>query len=102
MTDIAAIGGRATERLDPVVRSGRREDARIEDTATATARTQRGEDRVEVSRVAQYLRRLSDLPAIREDLIARVREQIESGAYDTPERLDRALDELIAEQAPDR
>jgi len=103
MTDISAIGGNSVGqiagRIDPVVRSGRRADARVEDTTAAATGTQRGEDRVEVSRVAQYLRRLSDLPAIREDLVARVREEIETGVYDSSERLDGALDELIAEQS---
>lgn len=99
MTDIAAIGGRVAGRIDPSVRTGRQTDAPIEDTRSDASRPARGTDRVEVSRMAQYLRQLSDLPAIRVELVARVRDQIDSGVYDTPTKLQSALDELIDEHA---
>lgn len=55
----------------------------------------RGEDRVEVSSMALYLGQLRTLPEIRQDLVDSVRSQIADGSYDTPERLDSALDEMI-------
>jgi hypothetical protein len=36
-------------------------------------------------------------PDIRHDLVARVRQEIAAGEYDTPEKLDRALDRLLNE-----
>lgn len=57
----------------------------------------RGEDRVEVSALAQSLARLKQEPPVRQDLIDRVRAEIEAGAYDTPERLDVAVDRILRE-----
>jgi len=34
-------------------------------------------------------------PAIRTDLVARVRREIAEGTYDTPEKLDLALERLL-------
>lgn len=36
-----------------------------------------------------------DDPAIRKDLVARVRREIEAGTYDTEEKWDAALDRLL-------
>jgi negative regulator of flagellin synthesis FlgM len=55
---------------------------------------------VEVSALAQSLSRLNTDPPVRQDLIDRVRAEIEAGVYDTPERLDRAVDRLLAEIDP--
>lgn len=43
--------------------------------------------------------RYKDLPPARDELVARLRREIESGRYDTPERLDAALDRLIGRAA---
>lgn len=47
-------------------------------------------DQVELSSAA----RNSSRDAIRTDLVARIREEIKNGTYETPERLDAALDGL--------
>lgn len=65
--------------------------------ATAPAGAQRSEDAVEISRHAQLLSRLRELPAIREDLVQQARARIASGEYDTPETLDRVIERLADE-----
>jgi hypothetical protein len=40
-------------------------------------------------------------PDIRHDLVARVRREIQAGTYDTPEKLQAALDRLAARLALD-
>lgn len=76
-------------------------------TAGPTQRGAQGADRVEISPAAQEAARLAeaaearaaekaDAP-IRADLVARLRSEIDSGAYETPEKLDAALDRLMDE-----
>lgn len=104
MTDIAPIGGGLVGRLTPIeqpeaasdVTSGRR--ARLTGDETKTARAVRGADRVEVSRMASLLNQLRELPDIREDLVRRVRDQIAAGAYDTPERIEGAINGILGEE----
>jgi len=55
----------------------------------------RAPDQVEVSVMATYLGKLAQLPTIRRDLVASVRDQIAAGTYDTPEKLDSALGEMM-------
>jgi len=54
----------------------------------------RRNDEAEISVVGRMLSRLSDLP-IRQDLVDRVREEIAAGTYDTPEKLQAAVDSLL-------
>ena len=48
--------------------------------------TQRGSDQVELSRTAQLLSKLAELPA-----------EIDAGTYETPEKLDAAIDAMAYE-----
>lgn len=57
----------------------------------------RPSDRLELSDRAVLLSRLRDLPAVRADLIQRVRSEIDTGAYDTPDKLDAAVSALVDE-----
>lgn len=57
----------------------------------------RGADRVELSEMAKYLSMLKELPEVRQDLVERVRQEIETGEYETPERLEQAAEEVIRE-----
>ena len=59
----------------------------------------RGQDRVEVSALAQSLSRLNQEPPVRQELIDRVRAQIEAGTYDTPERVDAAIDNFLRDHS---
>lgn len=54
----------------------------------------RAADRVEFSDMARYLNMLNELPEVRADLVQRVRDEIESGTYDTPERFEAAIEQL--------
>ncbi len=53
------------------------------------------EDRVELSDRAKWLDKLRQLPEVRQDLIDRIKEEIDRGTYDTPGRLEGALEQLI-------
>jgi anti-sigma28 factor (negative regulator of flagellin synthesis) len=54
---------------------------------------------VEVSALAlaQSLSRLNQEPPVRQELIDRVRAEIETGNYETPERIDGAIDNILRE-----
>lgn len=52
-------------------------------------------DHVEVSEVATYLNKLRQLPAVRQDLVESIRAQIAADTYDTPEKFDAAIEELL-------
>jgi anti-sigma28 factor (negative regulator of flagellin synthesis) len=52
---------------------------------------------VEVSSLARSLSRLTSDEPVRQDLIDRVRSEIESGSYETPEKIDGAVDGLLRE-----
>jgi negative regulator of flagellin synthesis FlgM len=57
----------------------------------------RPSDRVELSDRARLLSKLAALPEVRQDLIDDIRARIVAGTYDTPERLEDALDAMISE-----
>jgi anti-sigma28 factor (negative regulator of flagellin synthesis) len=92
MSEVSPVGDVQLGRIDAESRVTR---SRTE--VTSEARADRASDRVDVSPVARYLNRLNDLPEIRESLVSRIREQIEAGSYETPERLSSAIDQLIDE-----
>lgn len=62
-------------------------------------RINRSGDQVELSDRAVLLSRLRELPPVRQGLIDQVRAAIERGEYDTPEKLDAAIEKMINEQA---
>ena len=62
-----------------------------------TTETPREADQLDISPQADLVSRIRDLPDIRADRVASIRAQIESGAYETDEKLDIALDRLLDE-----
>ncbi len=58
-----------------------------------------GADQLDISHEADLVSRARDLPDIRADRVAEIRAQIESGIYETEEKLDIALDRLLDELA---
>ena len=66
--------------------------------ATESPRIDRGGDQVELSDRAVLLSRLRELPPVRQGLIDQVRAAIERGDYDTPEKLDAAIEKMLSEQ----
>ena len=53
-------------------------------------------DRIEISELGQFMSRLAELPDIRVEKVARVRASILRGDYETPEKLDKAIEKLVA------
>lgn len=87
MSDISPIGRSSA--------AGQAYGGRQASSNAKPAGAQRGDDRVELSQKAQLLNRLAELPDVRHDLVARVRAEIEAGTYETPEKIDKAIDGLI-------
>lgn len=85
MSDIAPINGRSYASTPPApLRSLREVEA---------PRRSIG-DAVELSDRARYLARLKQLPDVRADLVERVRSEIAAGTYETPEKIEAALERL--------
>ena len=63
-------------------------------TPTADHGATRG-DKVELSPHARLMDQIRQLPEVRKDLIDRIKHEIEAGTYDTPEKLDAAVAELL-------
>ncbi|MFW6059912.1 MAG: flagellar biosynthesis anti-sigma factor FlgM [Phycisphaeraceae bacterium] len=90
MSDISPIGRPGPAALG---RAGKTPPRVPEATEQA-----RGRDHVELSRTAQLLSKIHELPDVRQDVVERVRAEIESGRYDTPGRLETALQRLMEEE----
>jgi len=58
-----------------------------------------GVDQLDISPEADFVAQARDLPEIREDRVAAIRAQIESGVYETADKLDVALSRLLDEIA---
>ncbi|GIX02093.1 MAG: flagellar biosynthesis anti-sigma factor FlgM [Thermogutta sp.] len=55
------------------------------------------QDEVQISELGQLLDKVHELPDIRADLVARIRQEIAAGTYETEEKLSIALDRLLDE-----
>lgn len=62
-----------------------------------TPATNRAADRVELSDHAKLLDRLRQLPDVRQNLVDRIRQEITNGTYETPGKLDNAIDGVFKE-----
>ena len=89
MSEINPITAGPVGRVSSISTSSGR-DAHVAEDATV----RRGTDRVEVSQMALYLNKLKDLP-VRQDLVDTVRQQISEGTYDTPDKVDAAIGEIL-------
>jgi flagellar biosynthesis anti-sigma factor FlgM len=56
-------------------------------------------DRVEISAAADLVSRVHDLPDVRSDKVAGIRQQIEAGTYETEAKLEIAVGRLLDELA---
>ena len=57
---------------------------------------------MEISATAAALAaKVQEVPDIRADLVARVKAEIEAGTYETPERLEIAVERLLDELYPE-
>ena len=59
----------------------------------------RGVDQLDISPEAELISRIRELPSIRADRVAQIREQIEAGVYETPDKIDIAIERLLDEIA---
>lgn len=86
--DFAAARGRSAEGV--AERPG-------ESAAPVDRSAERPSDRVDISDRARLLAKMASMPPIRQDLVDEIRAQIARDEYDTPERLDVALEQLLDE-----
>ena len=82
----------AAQPINPPHRAGQM-------AAPGNATSSYGVDQLDISPEAHYVAQARDLPEIREDRVASLRAQIQSGAYETDEKLDMALSRLLDEIA---
>lgn len=57
-------------------------------------------DTVEISAAAKLAAKVQEIPDVRVDLVERVKAEIAAGAYETPERLEIAVEKLMEELFP--
>lgn len=55
------------------------------------------QDEVQISEMGKMLEALSEVPDIREDRVAQIRQQIAAGEYETEQKLNLAVDRLLDE-----
>jgi hypothetical protein len=74
--------------------------SRVNGSARPAAAAPRAADQADLSDQSRWLSKLADLPAVRQDLVDRIKTEIELDQYDAPEKLDAkvdaALDGLLA------
>lgn len=58
-----------------------------------------GADQLEISAEAEMISRIRDVPDIRADRVAEIRQQIEAGTYETDDKLEIAIGRLFDELA---
>jgi negative regulator of flagellin synthesis FlgM len=56
-----------------------------------------GVDQLDISSEADFVSQARDLPEVRSERVAQIRAQIQSGKYETSEKLDMALERLLDE-----
>ena len=90
MSDVSPINGIASPALAPLSRPSSNEPA-------PSLGPIRSGDKVELSRAAQFISKLISKNEVREDLVDRVKQELAAGTYETPDKIDAALDELLSE-----
>jgi len=84
MNDVKHPGSTAT--------GGEVDDVRKPADATTTATDEKAFD------ISVWVEKVRQLPDIRHDLVKRVKAEIAAGTYETPERIDAAIDRLMDEE----
>ena len=64
---------------------------------TSPSSAVQGGDKLELSAAAQIAARLADLPNVRSDRVAAIRQALADGTYESEERLSAAIDALLDE-----
>jgi len=55
---------------------------------------------VEISSAAALAAKIQEIPDIRADLVAGVKHEIEAGTYETPDRIEAAVERLLNDLIP--
>ncbi len=55
------------------------------------------QDELQISNAGMLMEQIGNIPSIRQDRVAEIRQQIANGLYETPEKLDVALERLLDE-----
>lgn len=63
--------------------------------SAAPAASSNVSDVVEISTAAALAAKVGELPDVRADLVARVKQEIKAGEYETPEKIDIAVQRLM-------
>ncbi len=58
-----------------------------------------GGRQVDEEELARLVSKAKALPAVRRELVERIRQQIQAGTYETPEKLDTAIERMLEEEA---
>ena len=87
MSDIPPIVKPNMSGVDP----HRRPPVRQVGASTPTRPSDKVEFSTQAQLKAQMLERLADMPPVRQDLVDRVKAEIEAGNYDTPDKIDAAF-----------
>ncbi len=74
--------------------------AKINTEAASSARSAAPRDQVEISQLGLVLDGIHQLPEIRFEKVESIREQIAAGTYETAEKIEHALDQLLLELLP--
>ncbi len=89
MPDIGNIqGASGAGRVNPVA-------AKAYQAADQTERPFQKEDTVQISFTAQMLAKLHDLPDVRTEKVAAIRQAIADGTYDVDSKLDVAIERML-------
>jgi hypothetical protein len=105
MSDLSSIGSglngsggplSPVNRLAPATPLHNRLDHLVEPIEVSIPRVEG--DRVELSEFARYLDMLRQLPDVRQNLIDRVKTQIEAGTYETDDKIDAALENFMRDE----
>jgi len=78
--------------------AGSRRSLTVSDRPGRTDRRTPATDR-RSAEVAEWARKAGLLPEVRAALVERVRAEIEAGVYETPEKLEAAVDEMLKDLA---
>ena len=95
MNNIQGIYSRGYGGPEPV----RSHKAPNQNTPQPSAANGARPDQVDISPVAQLLSRVAQLPDIRQDRVEQIRAEIAAGLYETPEKLNAAVDKLLEEHS---
>jgi len=98
MSELSPIASGQVARTGRVGPSSQRRAEGTDEGARVPGR-HRGTDEVKFSSDIQHLIELKNGGPVRTDLVNRIRAEIEQGSYETPEKIEAAIDEIMSDYA---